>query len=93
MTCISYHVSILIDSKLESMTQVIERGKILKTLRESLIEDRIAEISTEVKLQSKRKRSAEEALKRINSRLEELHQEWNEMDIELKHHQYKRGAL
>ncbi|QMS41944.1 hypothetical protein Bolokhovo_74 [Bacillus phage Bolokhovo] len=75
------------------MTQVIERGKILKTIRESLLEDYIDEISTEVQFQRKLKRKAEDDLKRINKRLSELEDEWHKMDIELKHHQYKRGEL
>ncbi|AGE60913.1 hypothetical protein ANDROMEDA_74 [Bacillus phage Andromeda] len=65
----------------------------MKTIREMLIEDRINEISTEVQFQRKLKRKAEDDLKRINKRLSELRDEWHEMDIELKQHQYKRGEL
>jgi len=65
----------------------------MKTLRESLIEDRIAEISEEVQFQTKLKNRAEETLGRINKRIDDLKSEWHEMDIELKHHQYKRGEL
>ncbi|AGE61064.1 hypothetical protein FINN_71 [Bacillus phage Finn] len=65
----------------------------MKTLRESLLEDRIAEIKKEVKLQAKRRDNAEKALKKVNEKLSELHKEWSEHEIELKFWQYKRGEL
>ncbi|AGY48235.1 hypothetical protein Riggi_73 [Bacillus phage Riggi] len=62
----------------------------MKTLRESLLEDRIAEIKAEVKLQNKRRDNAEKELKKANNKLDELHREWSNYHMELKFIEYKR---
>jgi hypothetical protein len=65
----------------------------LKTLRESILEDRLAEIQEEANHHAVIKEKLTSELNKVEKRINELEEEHLKLDIELKHHQYKRGEL